>query len=156
MTKGNWYTVVLFALICFSGSLHAGGSLSPAMVPGSKTVSVNEAKKLFDDGAVFIDVRSVQSWKRGRIPKSVHLDLLKDFSEESLSSCVSNKSTGVVIYCNGPHCLRSSIASAKAIKWGYEKVYYFRDGFPAWIRADYPVVSVGNVVEVESLMDPRV
>ncbi len=157
MAKKTGYFSVFFILMFLSGILHAGGShLAPMDVPGSKTVSVDEAKTLFDEGAFFLDVRSEKSWKRGRIPKAIHLDLLKGFSENSLHSSIGSKGANIVIYCNGPRCLRSSIASAKAIEWGYKNIYYFRDGFPGWVHADYPVVSVGNIVQVEPKADPLV
>jgi len=27
----------------------------------------------------------------------------------------------------------------KAVLWGFEKIYYFRDGFPTWKAAEYPI-----------------
>jgi rhodanese-related sulfurtransferase len=33
----------------------------------------------------------------------------------------------------------STQASAKALFWGYKKVFYFRDGFSGWKAAGYPV-----------------
>lgn len=154
--KGCFLKVLCIALFFVVGPLQAASSsYSPIKVPGSVTVNVDDAKQLFDNGATFIDVRSIHSWKRGRIPKSVHMDLLNNFSEGKLNSN-AKKENAIVIYCNGPRCLRSSIASAKAIKWGYEEVYYFRDGFPAWERADYPVISVGNIVGADKQLDPRV
>jgi len=67
----------------------------------------------------------------------VHIELKKIYSEETLGKEVG-KSEPVVIYCNGESCMRSSKASAQAVAWGYTKVYYFRDGFPAWKTAGYP------------------
>ena len=32
-----------------------------------------------------------------------------------------------------------AFATAKAIKWGYQKVYYFVGGAPAWKAAGYPI-----------------
>jgi rhodanese-related sulfurtransferase len=49
------------------------------------------------------------------------------------------KDEPIVIYCNGASCMRSSKATAKAVSWGYTKVYYYRDGFPAWKAASLPV-----------------
>jgi len=45
----------------------------------------------------------------------------------------------IVIYCNGEDCLRSAKASKMAIGWGFTKIYYYRDGFPAWKKAGYPI-----------------
>ena len=33
----------------------------------------------------------------------------------------------------------SAFASAKALKWGFSKVYYFAGGYPAWVDNGYPV-----------------
>ncbi len=35
--------------------------------------------------------------------------------------------------------MRSSNASEQAVAWNFERVYYFRDGIPAWQEAGYPV-----------------
>lgn len=111
---------------------------SPLAVPGAITIDVTKAKKLFDEEAVFIDVRKDVGWAAGRIPGAEHLELKKDFTEESLSEFVK-KDQMVVFYCNGPKCLRSSKATVKAVAWGFTKVHYFRDGIPAWIAAKYPI-----------------
>ena len=74
----------------------------------------------------------------GHIPGAAHVELKEVFSEAALSRVVG-KGAEVVIHCEGPKCLRSSKASAKAVSWGFTKVYYFRDGFPAWRAAGYPV-----------------
>jgi len=129
--------VVLFGFALIS-SVHASGKVSPTTVEGAKTVSAAEAKALFDKGAVFLDVRSDKDWGAGRIPDAVHIELKKKLNEGSMGKEVK-KDQEVVVYCNGESCLRSSKASAMAVGWGYSKVYYFRDGFPAWKAAGYPV-----------------
>lgn len=40
---------------------------APETVIGAKTVGLEQAKSLFDQGAVFIDVRDQQSWSLGHI-----------------------------------------------------------------------------------------
>lgn len=111
---------------------------SPLSIDGAITINTEQAKKLFDEEVIFIDVRKDKDWAAGRIPGAEHLELKKVFAEAPLNELVK-KDDKVVIYCNGPKCLRSSIASAKAVKWGFTKVNYFRDGIPAWIEAKYPV-----------------
>ena len=110
---------------------------SPTIIPGATTIDVAMAKKLFDRGAKFVDVRG-PSWNLGRIPGATHLFLKEQFSEASLVS-VGRKDDEIVIYCMGPACLLSSKACAQAVSWGYEKIYYFRDGFPAWQAAGHPI-----------------
>ena len=111
---------------------------SPTTVAGATTIDAAKAKALFDKEVAFIDVRSNKDWNAGRIPGAVHIELKKVYSEATLGKEVK-KDQEVVIYCNGPSCHRSSKAAAKAVKWGYKKVYYFRTGYPAWKGAGYPV-----------------
>ncbi len=111
---------------------------SPKTVEGAITIDASEAKKLFDDGVLFIDVRKDKDWQAGRIPGAEHLELKKVFSKETLSELVEQDQR-VVLYCNGEKCMRSSKATAKAVSWGFKNVYYFRGGLPAWKVAKYPV-----------------
>ena len=111
---------------------------SPLTISGATTIDATQAKALFDKEVMFIDVRKSIGWDAGRVPGAEHLELKKVLTEDSLSNFVK-KDQEVVFYCNGPKCLRSSKASAKAVSWGFTKVQYFRDGFPAWETAKYPV-----------------
>ncbi len=124
-------------LLAFMGSA-AAADVSPMTVEGATTVDAAQAKALFDEGAIFIDVRSDKDWAAGRVPDAYHLELKSNYTEATLGEKVA-KDQAVVIYCNGENCPRSADASAKAVGWGYSKVYYFRDGLPAWMSAGYPV-----------------
>lgn len=131
------FLIVLFSFASITLA-HAGDKVSPTSVAGTTSVNAAESKALFDKGVLFLDVRSDKDWSAGRIPDAIHIELKKKFNEESMGKEVK-KDQEVVIYCNGESCLRSSKASAQAVGWGYSKVYYFRDGFPAWKAAGYPV-----------------
>lgn len=134
--------IYVLGMIATVGLVNVGiasaSSTSPTEVVGATTIEAGTAKELFDKRTAFVDVRSDADWDAGRIPGAHHLELKKAFSEESLGK-VAGKNDEVVIYCNGPSCLRSSEASAKAAGWGFSKVFYFRDGFPAWESAGYPI-----------------
>ncbi|MDH3355217.1 MAG: rhodanese-like domain-containing protein [Chromatiales bacterium] len=110
---------------------------SPENVDGATTVDTAAVKKLFDKGVAIVDVRKDSDWQAGRISDAIHIELKKAFNEGSLGAEVK-KGDEVVFYCNGHGCLRSSKATKKAVGWGYTKVYYYRDGFPAWKAAGYP------------------
>ncbi|HED12318.1 MAG TPA: rhodanese-like domain-containing protein [Gammaproteobacteria bacterium] len=129
-----------FIILLFSvaSPVTAGDKLSPTSINGATTVDAVKAKALFDKGVIFVDVRKDKDWNAGRIPDAVHIELKKVLSEKTLSKEVK-KDQEVVIYCNGEKCMRSSKASAKAVSWGFSKVYYFRGGLPAWKAAGYPV-----------------
>ena len=116
----------------------AADKVSPETVPGAETIDTVKAKQLFDRGVTFIDVRSNRDWDAGRIPGAIHLELKKVFSQESLAQYVSSNEP-VVIYCNSVGCLRSSKASAKAVAYGYTRVFYYRRGYPDWKSQDYAI-----------------
>ena len=111
---------------------------SPMTVAGATTVDTAKAKELFDAEALFVDVRKDADWDAGRVPGAEHLDIKSALTADSLAGAAA-KDEAIVMYCNGHSCLRSSAASALAVSWGFTKVYYFRDGFPAWKAAGYPV-----------------
>ena len=69
---------------------------------------------------------------------NIELGFKTDFTEANLTAVVA-KDQPVIIHCSGPRCLLSSNASVKAVAWGFEQVYYFREGFPGWKAAGYPI-----------------
>jgi rhodanese-related sulfurtransferase len=111
---------------------------TPLTVAGATTVDAAQAKQLFDQEALFVDLRKENMWNAGRIPGALWLDFKKAFSQEALEA-EAPKDTAVVFYCSGDRCPRSAKACEKAVAWGYTKVYYFRGGFPDWKNAGYPV-----------------
>lgn len=126
-------------ILLFAGNAaFSDDKVSPTEVKGTQSVDAQKAKSLFDRGVLFVDVRNSKDWDAGRIPGAEHIDLNGKLSEETLTK-VAKKDQELVMYCNGPKCMRSSEASEKAVAWGYSKVYYFRDGFPAWQGAGFPV-----------------
>lgn len=134
LKKINHILSVIFVMLLSTNVL----ADSPMSVEGATTVDTAEAKKLFDDEVAFVDVRKDSDWDAGRVPDAIHIELKKKYSADSLGAKVK-KDEPVVIYCNGASCLRSSVASKKAVEWGFSKVYYYRDGFPAWKAASHPV-----------------
>ena len=126
-------TLIFFS---FLGNAYAA-KVSPESVKGATTVDATQAKALFDKGSLFVDVRSDKDWAVGRIPDAEHIELKKVFSADTLGKH-AKKTDPIVFYCNGESCMRSSVASGKAVEWGYSKVHYFRLGYPAWKAAGYP------------------
>jgi rhodanese-related sulfurtransferase len=114
--------------------------VSPLFIPGATSIDVVEAKQLYDRGVMFVDTRPGVDWNTGHVAGAVLLELEEMFTEEALSELV-DRDAEVVIYCQASWCLRASIGTARAVSWGFEKVYYFRDGFPAWRVAEYPIES---------------
>lgn len=132
--------ILFVALIYFFNQSHLwAADESPMTIDGAKTVSTEEAKALFDNEILFVDVRKDSDWDAGRVPGSVHLDNKKGAFTEAALSAEVGKSEKVVIYCNGEKCPRSAKGAKSAVSWGFTNVQYYRDGFPAWKAAGYPV-----------------
>ncbi|HEV7321379.1 MAG TPA: rhodanese-like domain-containing protein [Ensifer sp.] len=102
-------------------------------------IDVAEAKALLARGVPFIDVRASLNYDNGHIPKAVNLSLVTGLTKESLAK-VAGKDDEVGFYCQGKSCTYAAYASAKAIAWGYTRVYYFAGGYLEWDDEGYPLV----------------
>lgn len=127
------------AIICFSLMSAVSWAEAPLVIEGATTVGLDKAKSLYDEGAVFIDVRDRSAWSLGHIEGAVNLDFnANEFSVLYLSKDL-DRSTPIVFYTSSSLNIRSAMASFFASNWGYTNVYYFRDGFYSWMAADMPV-----------------
>jgi tetratricopeptide (TPR) repeat protein len=106
-------------------------------VEGAATIDAEAAKALHARDVNFVDLRRRAWWSRGRIPGAHNLYALDDFDEARLLEIVS-KDEEVVIYGVGEE-RQMATAAAKAVAWGFQKVYYLDDGFDGWKNAGYPV-----------------
>lgn len=127
----------LFAIVLLPFSAQAAEA--PDVVEGARTVTLDQARSLFDAGAVFIDVRDPQTWSLGHIEGSVNLDFNASEFAVLYISRELDRETPIVFYTNSPLEARSAMASFFASRWGYTNVYYFREGFYSWMAADFPV-----------------
>ncbi|MBU3056700.1 rhodanese-like domain-containing protein [Pseudomonas indica] len=116
--------------------LYGQAQEAPLEVKGAVTVNVEQAKRLYDLGAVFIDVRPSREWSWGHVHGAVHLDLAERFS--GLAMPHWPRGIPLVIYCDSEVCPRGALAAALAVEWGYEQVFYFREGYFAWQLYDLP------------------
>lgn len=103
-----------------------------------KTIGIETAKELFDRGVMFVDVRRIDDYENGHILGAIHVDV-RDSNFETEFVKVGNKDQEIVIYCRGSGCTRSSLAIAKAMRLGFEKLYKFKKGYPGWKSAGYPI-----------------
>ena len=122
---------------------HAAGReyLAPLEVPGAKTISVDEARWLFDDGILFIDVRNPRLFARRHIPGALHLDFKTRFTLAALEE-VADRNQPIVIYSSGVRCARAYRASVLAVDWGFRRVHYFRGGIVDWRDVQFPLESL--------------
>lgn len=121
---------------------------TPDSLKGATVVDAVKAKSLIDSGVMVIDARVANEYAESHIKgainvpykeksaKAVNFNAKQDSID--MSKFPSNKTTPMVIYCNGPECWKSYKASTAAIKAGYKTVYWFRLGIPEWKAKGYP------------------
>jgi 3-mercaptopyruvate sulfurtransferase SseA len=115
-------------------------------VDGAKNIDATTAKSLHDRGIPFVDIGG--DYRKGHIPGAYNLQWY--FAEPGFNEIVllqvADKSKTLVIYSPmliSEHYIYPAYASAMAVSWGFEKVYYFADGLPGWKAAGFPV-EIGN------------
>lgn len=100
-----------------------------------KEISPQDAVFLYNDNAVFLDVRESNEIKNGKIKDSKHLSL------SALSNSIDNikqyQDKSVVVYCKAG--VRASTAANILIKNNFDNVYSLRGGFEAWLQENLPV-----------------
>ena len=110
-------------------------------VQGATKIDTAAAKAIHERGeAQFIDVLPPGIFSQGHIPGALNLHLNDGLSKQRLAAIVG-PNEAVVFSCKGRYCPWSAYACAKAITWGYTKVFYFAGGYPAWEGAGYPLES---------------
>lgn len=106
--------------------------VAPLHVSGAITIDTVTAKMLHVKGYPFVDVRGIEHFSNGHIPGAHHLAIhSEDFTVENLNA-IAKKNQPVIFYCNGISCMGSSIASQRAVEWGWTQVAYYREGIPQW------------------------
>ena len=129
--------VGVVCLLMTSVSFAAKGP-SAENVDGATTINAEQAKKLWKEGATFIDTRKDSDWQAGRVPGAVHINVKKpEFNKHEILNHVGLNEP-VVSYCNAEKCHRAAAGAKKLVGFGFTKVYYYRDGFPSWKNAGYP------------------
>lgn len=105
---------------------------APMEIPGARTIDSRVAHELFLKGVLFLDVRP--EWmvkKEGKIEGAVNLYVEK-MTKESVAAVIATPDMPVIVYCNGQGCSLTEEAIVKLLELGYVKLFFYRDGYPAW------------------------
>ena len=123
--------------LIFLFSVSNAFAASALTVDGATTIDSTIAKKMWDEGVKFIDVRQGR-YDEGHIPGAVWLPITGSFKEETLSKFVA-KDERFVIYDQTENYNHAVIATKKAVSWGYTNVYYYRVGIAVWSFSGFPI-----------------
>lgn len=101
--------------------------------------SVLDLVRAISDLAI-IDNRTVADYEAGHIEGALNLRDTDISDETILGRVLKSKGAPVLFYCNGVKCGRAANATAKAVSWGYTKVYYYALGLTEWKKRGLPLV----------------
>jgi len=117
-------------------------------VEGATEIDLATAKSFYDRGVMFIDLDSNSDghWKKGRVAGAVNLPWRERhpggvrFRETELNKILDKSEEVVLYWCSADKIqCNDYFEIAKAVSWGYQKVYYFLGGAAAWKEAGYPI-----------------
>ena len=110
-------------------------------VKGATTIDTETAKTLHERGVPFIDIWF--AWTQNHIVGAHFQDVWTyEINDASLPE-VAGKNQEIVIYSSRSGENRwTPEAVARAVSWGYKKIYFYRDGLDAWKAAGYEVETV--------------
>jgi rhodanese-related sulfurtransferase len=101
-------------------------------------IDLEEAYRLFVEGAVFLDARDPEEFYVGHIYGAKNLPYEKMEEFDTLLEHLP-KDTTIVTYCDGEGCELSIHLAVELMKRGFTKVYAFYAGWREWMESDYPV-----------------
>jgi rhodanese-related sulfurtransferase len=111
----------------------------PATVTGATVVTTSEVLKMFQEKkVVFLDNRIKTQFDTEHIAGATWFfcDTLLD---NPAAASGLDKEKEYLLYCNGTHCWRSPAVAMMLSHLGFKKLYWYRDGIPAWKKAGNPV-----------------
>ncbi len=120
----------------------ASGSFAPHPDKASVEIGTDEAESLFRQRRLFLDARRTTVYADGHIAGARSFpvweadiaDRVKAFYEEGL-----DQNAPIVLYCSGGDCEDSHMLAEKLYMVGFNALFVYKDGFPAWQKRGLPV-----------------
>lgn len=150
--KKAWTGMVLAASLWLGAglALAAGAPENPATAPAGVTlVEAKQVQELQAAGAILVDTRKAAEYGEGSIKGAISApyDPEKSAKEAAFDpkqdtfdlAMLADKGAAYVVFCNGPTCWKSYKAAVVMSRNGYQKVHWYRNGFPDWKARNLPI-----------------
>ncbi len=105
-----------------------------------KIITLARAKRLYDEGAVFVDSRSPEEYEAGHIQGARLLYYMHAAQDWEEVMAEVDFAAPIISYCSGEGCNSSYLVANQLEDVGFENVYIFDGGWPQWAAAKYPLV----------------
>ena len=105
-------------------------------------ISPEQAKTLFDRGALFADARRTEIFRDGHVRGARSFSVWEadlDGKLLALSQEGRDLTQPIVAYCSGGDCEDSHQLAERLWSIGFNAVFVYRDGFPDWEKRGWPV-----------------
>lgn len=137
----------IVSVICFAVPSNVFSQAQPVKIPSHRQpppigaeLSTEQVKTiLVNKSEPVVDVRSTKEYSIAHIPGSIHIF---ETELDAMAKLMPEKSSGMVIYCNGPYCHKVKRVAEDLYKKGYTNVKRYQMGLPVW-RAE------GNTVQTD-------
>lgn len=133
----------LFLMVIFTSMIcHTVGATDfPYRQKYSKTPTI-ETPALYEqfqkDSVIIVDVRSTIEYNVIHPVGAIHIPVSqRGFVSKVTALSKSHPDKAIVFYCNGVTCLKSYVATQKAIQAGIKNCYAYDAGIPEWVQL-YP------------------
>jgi len=138
---GHWGLIALIAALALFIAVKALQRYQLIRSLRMSRVSVDELNELLarSEPPLVVDVRSLSSQQRGRIPGAVWID--SRAFDESLRARGLNERVGedVIVYCDCPNEASAATVAKKLMRVGFKRVRPLGGGIDAWIEKGYGV-----------------
>jgi len=119
-----------------------------------KIVNTDRLVEMFSQNKAFvlIDARSSQEYKEAHIKGSVSIPDKE--LKKNMSLLPKDRSTLIVIYCNGVKCGKSGRLAGRLGPLGYSNIMIYSEGIPVWEERKLPIVAgpeYGRKIETRKL-----
>jgi len=140
-----------------TSSLHAGpnfGGETPMNIPGGNVVGTLEltAKMNTLHPPIIISSMGGSTGIPGAVDLSYssdgggYTDAIQQRLEKDLNHLTNgNKRTELVFYCHHSQCWMSYNSALRAIRLGYQNVYWYRGGISSWIKSGAPLNWISKI-----------
>jgi rhodanese-related sulfurtransferase len=129
----------------------AGTQTAGAAAKLGLEISLADAKRLFDGGALFVDARRREEYVESHVEGAFLLPAdIFAAPQPPLALSMMDPSATLVIYCGGGACDASHNTAFQLSQRGFKAIHIMTDGLPAWSNAGYPVASGAPFYEAGS------
>lgn len=107
-------------------------------------ISSEDAKTLFDRGAIFFDARRTSVFEEGHIRGAKNISVWEADLDEKVNRVFEQNldpETPIVVYCAGGNCEDSHMLSQRLWGLGLNAVFVYKDGYPDWKGKGWPTAA---------------